>query len=263
MITSKRTVLVVVAALLLGTIAALAVGVGRDDAATGMGTYGAGTSADGILAEDTTTTDATTTEAVIVDPAKQQPTLDKFQVKDPFVPLTQPNTGTGGTGTSTPTTAKVTVNGTSYTVGVGDSVAGGAFTIGLISSSSVTFKLPEGQEFDDGTTSVTVGVGESVKVTNTDTGKEYTLGVVSVGSSGGGTTGGHTVSVVSISEQGGVAMATIEVDGKTYPDKKEGDTFSTGWGEIKIISINVDAQTVTIMHGDQTLTLSVGSVLTK
>ena len=53
-------------------------------------------------------------------------------------------------------------------------------------------------------------------------------------------------------------MCTIEVDGMTYADKKEGDTFSTGWGEIKIISINVSAQTVTIMHGDQTLTLHVG-----
>ena len=262
MITSKRTVLVVVAALLLGAVAALAVGVGRDDAATGMGTYGAGTSADGILADETPSPEATTTEAVVVDPAKQQPTLDKFQVKDPFVPLTQPNTGTG-TGTSTPTSATVKVNGTSYTVGVGDSVASGAFTISAISSSSVTFKLPDGQQFDDGSTSVTVNVGESVKVTNTDNDKEYTLEVVSVGSGGSGSTGGHTVSVVSISEQGGVATCTIEVDGKTYADKKEGDTFSTGWGEIKIISINVDAQSVTILHGDQTLTLNVGSVLTK
>ena len=261
MITSKRTVLVVVAALLLGAIAALAIGVGRDSSATSMGTYGSSVQADGVLAEDTTTTDAETTAAAVVDPAKQQPTLDKFQVKDPFIPLSQPNTGTGGTGT--PTSAKVKVNGTSYTVGVGDSVASGAFTVSAIGSSSVTFKLPDGQQFDDGSETVTVNVGESVKVTNSDTGKEYTLEVVSVGTDGGGGTGGHTVSVVSISEQNGVAMCTIEVDGTTYPDKKEGDTFSTSWGEIKILSIDVGAQTVTIMHGDQTLTLHVGAVLTK
>ena len=45
-------------------------------------------------------------------------------------------------------------------------------------------------------------------------------------------------------------MVTIKVDSTIYSDKKQGDTFSTGWGEIKILSINVSAQTVTIMHGD-------------
>jgi hypothetical protein len=264
MITSKRTILIVVAALLLGSIAALAVGVGRGNDATGMGTYGTGVEADGVLAEDTTAAEDTAV-AEAVDPAKTQPTLDKFEVKDPFVPLTQPNTGTGGTG-STPTSAKVKVNGTSYTVGVGDKVPSGSpvFTISAITASAVTFQLPEGQEFDDGTTSVSVNVGDSVEVTNVDTDKSYTLEVVSVGyDDGGGGTGGHTVSLVSISQQGGVAMCTIEVDGVTYADKKEGDTFSTGWGDIKILSINVSAQSVTIMHGDQTLTLHVGSVLTK
>ena len=267
MITSKRTILIVVAALLLGSIAALAVGVGRGNDATGMGTYGTGVEADGVLAEDATTTAAEDTAvAEAVDPARVQPTLDKFEVKDPFVPLTQPNTGTGGTG-ATPTSAKIKINGTSYTVKVGDKVPSGSpvFTISAITASAVTFQLPEGQEFDDGTTSVSVNVGESVQVTNVDTDKSYTLEVVSVSydDGGGGTTGGHTVSLVSISEQGGVAMCTIEVDGVTYSDKKEGDTFSTGWGEIKIISIDVGAQTVTILHGDQTLTLHVGSVLTK
>lgn len=264
MMTSKRTVLIVVAALVLGALAALAVGIGRDNAATGMGTYGTGVQADGILAEDGTTAEDEAVPAV-VDPAKTQPTLDKFTVKDPFVPLTQPNTGTGGTGTGTPTSAKIKVNGTSYTVKVGDKVASGVFTIASISSGSVTFQLQEGQQFDDGSSSVAVNVGESVKVTNSDDGKSYTLEVVSVGydDGGGGGTGGHTISAVSISEQNGVAMATIEVDGKTYADKKVGDEFSTGWGDIKIIAINVGAQTVTIQHGDQTLTLHAGQVLTK
>lgn len=267
MMASKRTILIVVAALVLGSIAAMAVGVGRDNAATGMGTYGSSVQADGVLAEDTTTTEGdAAAETALADPAKEQPTLDKFEVKDPFIPLTQPNTGTGGTGTGTPTSAKIKINGVSYTVAVGDKVASGAFTIGSIGSSSVSFELPEGQEFDDGSTSVSVGVGESVKVTNSDTDKSYTLEVTSVGydgSGGTGGTGGHTVSLVSINEEGGVAMATLEVDGKTYADKKEGDTFSTGWGDIKILSINVSAQTVTVMHGDQTVTLHVGAVLTK
>jgi hypothetical protein len=261
MMTSKRTILIVVLALVLGAVAALVAGIGRDDA-TGMGTNGAGIQADGVLAEDGATP-APTEAPVVSDPAKSQPTLDKFAVKDPFIPLTQPNTGGGG-GTGNPTSAEIKVNGTAYTVKVGDKVASGAFTISAISSSGVTFQLPEGQAFEDGSTSVTVGVGDSIKVTNSDTDKEYTLAVTSVGyDDGGGSTGGHTVSLVSISEEGGVAMCTIEVDGVTYSDKKEGDTFSTGWGDIKILSINVSAQSVTIMHGDQTLTLHVGSVLTK
>lgn len=268
MMTSRRTVLIVVAALALGALAALVAGVGRDPAATGLGTYGSSVQADGVLAQDETTTDATddgTGElAAAADPAKQQPTLDKFVVKDPFIPLYQPNTGTGGTGTTTPTSAKVKVNGTSYTVKVGDEVASGVFTISAIGSNSVTFQLQEGQQFDDGSTSVTVNVGESVKVTNKDTGKSYTLEVLSVGDDGGGGgTSGHTISAVSISEQNGVAMATIEVDGVTYADKKVGDVFSTGWGDVKIVSINVGAQTVTVLHGDQTLTLRVGQVVTK
>ena len=58
--------------------------------------------------------------------------------------------------------------------------------------------------------------------------------------------------MLSITSSNGTAMVTLEVDGKTYADKKVGDVFSTSWGEIKIIAINAGAQTVTIMHGDQT-----------
>ena len=58
-------------------------------------------------------------------------------------------------------------------------------------------------------------------------------------------------------------MATFEVDGKTYSDKKVGDVFTTSWGEIEVLSINVGAQTVTILHGDQTLTLHAGQVVVK
>ena len=58
-------------------------------------------------------------------------------------------------------------------------------------------------------------------------------------------------------------MATFEVDGKTYADKEVGDVFTTSWGEIEVLSINVGAQTVTILHGDQTLTLHAGQVIVK
>ena len=44
---------------------------------------------------------------------------------------------------------------------------------------------------------------------------------------------------------------------------KVGDVIETSWGEIAIIAINVSAQTVTVMHGDQTLVLHAGQVVVK
>jgi hypothetical protein len=267
MMTSKRIVLIVLAALIVGTLAAVVVaGLGGNAPAQ----PGANAQSQ-ILGEDTAAGTGDLADTAAVDPAKQQPTLDKFSSKDPFIPLTVASTsntgGTGGTGggTEQPNGAVVKVNDSKYTVKEDSKVS--IFTISSITTSGVTFALPEGRQFDDGSSSVVVGVGESVKVTSEDTGKSYTLYVVSLsypdGSSGGGNTSGHSISVVSINEQNGTAVCTIEVDGKTYADKEVGDTFDTGWGQIKILSINVSAQTVTIMHGDATITLHAGQVVTK
>ena len=73
----------------------------------------------------------------------------------------------------------------------------------------------------------------------------------------------HSITVLSVTSQNGTALVTIEVDGKTYSDLEQGDVISTSWGEIEIIAINVNAQTVTILHGDQTLTLHAGQVIVK
>ena len=78
-----------------------------------------------------------------------------------------------------------------------------------------------------------------------------------------GTNNGHTISVLSITGSNGTALATFEVDRKTYADKKVGDVFSTSAGEIKVIAINMDAQTVTFVLGDQSLTLRAGQVIVK
>ena len=88
--------------------------------------------------------------------------------------------------------------------------------------------------------------------------------MLSIGAGGSGaSTSGHSISVLSITSSNGTAMVTLEVDGKTYSDQKVGDVISTSWGEIKVIAINVDAQTVTIVHGDQTLILRAGQVVVK
>ncbi|HET6495176.1 MAG TPA: hypothetical protein VFH61_07430, partial [Thermoleophilia bacterium] len=215
----------------------------------------------------------TTDDPLAVDPAKQEPLLDKFTSKDPFLPLATSNSsssssggssGGGGGGNQTALSAKITMNGTEYAVTQGDSLpsTNAIFTVSAVASSSVTFALVSGT-FENGDSSVVVGVGESVKVTKQG-GPSYTLKVISVGDSGGGgTQDGHSITVLSITDNNGTALVTLEIDGKTYSDKKVGDTFSTSWGEVKIIAINVDAQTVTVMHGDQTITLRAGQVIVK
>ncbi len=138
-----------------------------------------------------------------------------------------------------------------------------------VTSGDVTFEVIDG-ELENGDTSFSVNLGEAVRVTFDDSGVSYDISVISIGpaSTGGGSGGNgddasHSITVLSVSSQNGVAMATFEVDGKTYSDKKVGDVFTTSWGEIEVLSINVGAQTVTILHGDQTLTLHAGQVIVK
>ena len=190
MIQNRRALTYVAIALIVGAALALAVALSRSDsAATGMGEYGTQLqSAQGVTA-DTGDYSATDAGALAADPAKKDPMLDKFTSKDPFVPLDVANTSGTGTNTDTGSTtnsglsAKVTVNGTSYTVTQGDKVpdSNAVFEISGISSNDVTFKLINGQ-FTDGSSTVTIAVGDSMKVTNQDTSTEYTLKVVSVGS---------------------------------------------------------------------------------
>lgn len=259
---NKRRLLYVLIALVIGAALAFAVVLSRGGADEPVAGGPVATSA--VSAAESETADDT-----VVDPAKQEPLLDKFASKDPFIPL--PTAAASPTPTPSPTpsgsqtnlTAKVTVDGTSYTVAKGDKIPSGTpiFTVSAISSGSVTFALIDG-EFENGETSLTVNVGESVKVTK-EGGTSYIIKVVSVGSSSGSSVSGHSLKVLSISETNGTAMVTLEVDGTTYADKKVGDTFTTGWGEIKIMAIDVDAQTVTIMRGDQTITLSAGQTVVK
>lgn len=270
MIKNKRRLALVIVALVLGAALALAVVLSRGDSSESTEASQATPSPAATTPVAAQTTDD---DPLAVDPAKQEPLLDKFKSKDPFIPLTVASTGstgaTTGTTTNTSTTglkAKITVNGTASTVSAGDEVppGGAVFTISSITASSVTFKLLSGV-FENGDSSVTVGVGESVKVTQ-DGGPSYTLTVVSTGSASSTTTStasGHSITVLSINESNGTSLVSLEIDKKTYTDKKTGQTFSTTWGEVKVLSIDQAAQTVTIMHGDQTITLRAGQVVVK
>jgi hypothetical protein len=264
MIANRRTLTYVAIALIVGASLALAVALARSDApAASSGRVSAQTQSQGGVLGDTTGAGAIAS----ADPARQEPMLDKFTAKDPFIPFAVATPTPSPTSTSNPDeslSAHVKVNGTTYTVVQGDKVPGSspAFTISGITSSDVTFAVIDGT-LENGDSSISVNLGESVSVT-LENGKSYDLSVLSIGATGSGTTtSGHSISVLSITSSNGTAMVTLEVDGKTYSDQEVGDVISTSWGEIEIIAINVDAQTVTIVHGDQTLTLRAGQVVVK
>jgi len=275
-ITNRRTLTYVAIALIVGAALALAVALARSDApAASSGPTAVQTQAQGGVFGDTAGADGLAS----ADPARQEPLLDKFTAKDPFVPLVVATPAPNPTSSSNPTSspspspnpsptpslsARVKVNGTTYTVVKGDKVPGGspAFTISGITSGDVTFAVIKGA-LKNGDSSISVNLGESVRAT-LESGKSYDLSVLSIGGGGSSSTNnGHTIAVLSITSSNGTAMATFEVDRKTYADKKVGDVFSTSAGEIKVIAINMDAQTVTIVLGDQSLTLRGGQVIIK
>jgi hypothetical protein len=269
---NRRMLTYIAIALIVGAALALAVALGSSGAADPSAPAGGEVAATSGLYSD----DGEAALAV-ADPAKEQPLLDRFTSKDPFIPFPTPGATVAPTGSPTPNptstaaptnlSAKIKVDGTNYTVTQGDKVPGGSaaeFTVSGVSSGDVTFEVIDGA-LENGDKSFAVNLGEAVRVT-LESGVSYDISVVSIGSSSGGGGGGssaHSIAVLSINSQNGVAVATFEVDGKTYSDKQVGDVFSTSWGEIEVLSINVKAQTVTILHGDQTLTLHAGQVIVK
>jgi hypothetical protein len=268
----KRRMLTYIAiALIVGAALALAVAISNTDAgSSGVSTSAAGDSTAATIYSD----DAGTAVLAAADPAKEQPLLDKFTSKDPFIPFPTPGATTTGTPSPNPTStsaptnlaAKIKVDGTNFTVVQGDKVPGGsaaAFSITGVTSGDVSFSVIDG-ELENGDKSFSVNLGEAVRVT-LESGVSYDISVISIGaSSGGGGSGtAHSITVLSINSQDGVAVATFEVDGKTYSDKEVGDVFSTSAGEIEVLAINVGAQTVTILLGDQTFTLHAGQVIVK
>jgi hypothetical protein len=264
----RRSRAYVAVALIVGAALALAVALSGNEPSSGSSTGVAATAqAPGSILGDAASGALGAADPAAADPAKEEPVLDKFVSKDPFIPLgvVSPVNPVNpvNPGGNTTLFAHVKIDGTSYTVVKGDEVPGGApvFTVSAVTSGDVTFAVIKGA-LKNGDTSIVVNVGESVKVT-LDNGHSYTIKVESVGKSGGGGTNGHTISVLSITESGGTALVTIEVDGKTYADKKVGSVIVTTWGEVEVVAINVGSQTVTLMHGDQTITLRAGQVVVK
>lgn len=77
------------------------------------------------------------------------------------------------------------------------------------------------------------------------------------------TTPTHVLKILSIDVINGTPVVTFQVDGTVYADKKVGDTVSTSWGQIKVLAIDPQAQTVTLLHGSEVRTLGVGQQILK
>lgn len=77
------------------------------------------------------------------------------------------------------------------------------------------------------------------------------------------TSGTHYLKLLSVSTANGVAVCTFEVDRVVYQDKKVGDVASTSWGQVKVLAVNVENQTVVFQHGSESRTLSVGQQIVK
>jgi hypothetical protein len=73
----------------------------------------------------------------------------------------------------------------------------------------------------------------------------------------------HSLKVLSIDVANGTTVVTYQVDGVVYQDKQEGDVSSTKWGEIKVVSIDSESQTVVLLQGSETRTLQVGQEYSK
>ena len=294
----KRSGLILVAVVLAAiAVAGMVATRSQGSRSTAMTAYGSGGGELGYAA-DSSSGDAATgaVEEAFADPAKEKPILDTFHSKDPFTPHFVAAPAGTGTGTVAPTSspsstplapvaADIKIKGTVYkNQKVGAKLPPGDPVLGVtrITASGVIFKLINGWELPDFTTTMTVAEGETVDVTMVkgSATKTFSITVVAIifqasssgggGGGGGGTLGGssvtqgvHSIKVLSIDTQNGSASTTLVVDGVTYANKHVGDTFSTGWGQIKILGINASAQTVTILHGDQRITLQVGQSFAK
>ena len=126
------------------------------------------------------------------------------------------------------------------------------------------------------TTSTSGGSGGSTTSTSGGSGGSTTSttgGGSTTSTTGGGTTTTtnasgvnnalHSLKVLSIDVVNGVPVVTFEVDDTVYEDKREGNVVTTTWGQIKVVSIDADEQTVVFLHGSETRTLTVGQEFLK
>lgn len=113
-------------------------------------------------------------------------------------------------------------------------------------------------------TSTTTGSGGTTTTTGSGTTTTTgTGGTTTTTKPSGVKTSLHSLKVLSIDVVNGVPVVTFEVDDTVYEDRKEGDVVSTSWGQIEVVSIDAQGQTVVFLHGSETRTLAVGQEFLK
>jgi hypothetical protein len=68
----------------------------------------------------------------------------------------------------------------------------------------------------------------------------------------------HSLKILSVSVVGAAAAVTLQVDNTIYKDRRVGDVMSTSWGQVKVLDLSTASKVATLLHGSETLTLTVG-----
>jgi hypothetical protein len=202
-------VLVVVAAIAVAAV--VAVHGHSGNGATAMSAYGAENPSVAGLADTTAVASSTGSGADALDPAKQNPTLDQFHSRNPFIQATGAPAASGSTApssepkssplpTPTPVAADIrvksgSVDGTYNDQKVGDKLppAASVFKITSISSSGVVFELLNGYTLSNGTKTlplVSPGAPLVVTLQNGSTSADYAVTVEKILFNGGGSGNG-------------------------------------------------------------------------
>jgi hypothetical protein len=71
----------------------------------------------------------------------------------------------------------------------------------------------------------------------------------------------HMLQVMTVGDVNGTPAVTFQVDNNVYVDQHVGDSVSTSWGDVTVVGINTDAQTVTLLHDGETLTMAATQIL--
>jgi hypothetical protein len=66
----------------------------------------------------------------------------------------------------------------------------------------------------------------------------------------------HSLKILSISSSGPTVSFTV--DGKNFSNVAVGAVVQTTWGQVQVVAIDTSSKIVTMLHGSETLHLSVG-----
>ena len=114
-----------------------------------------------------------------------------------------------------------------------------------------------------GSTTSTTGGGSTTSTSGGGSTTSTTGGTTTTTNPSGIHTALHSLKVLSIDVVNGIPVVTFEVDDTVYEDKREGDVVSTTWGQIEVVSIDAEKQTVVFLHGSETRTLTAGQEFLK